>query len=173
MPKMSEPLSVTAPPAATAGKSIMLPLLSAAKCVTGFGTCMAFGTVVSVQVVAVAHAKYRPWVTVSQLPQSNSNGPMPRMPLAPKLATVSSAVPVPEQAAGTVVNRESPITWTGTDFAVSPAICTSARATGHQLKPSTNYAHWTRELPLARVSTGSVTVSTGAKRRSPYEPVYT
>ena len=87
------------------------------------------GTVVSVQLVA--QAKYRPWVTVSQSPQSSSKGPIPRMPLAPKVDTVSSSVPpVPEHSAGMLVKRESPITCTGKQCAVSPAICKVRRHNG-------------------------------------------
>ena len=90
------------------------------------------------------------------------------MPLAPKVDTVSSSVPpVLEQSAGMLVKRESPITCTGRECAVSPAICMSAVTTGPQLKPSTNCVHSARELPFANVSIGSVSVKTGAKMRRP------
>ena len=60
---------------------------------------------------------------------------MPKMPLAPNCATVSSAIGTVEfeQSAGTGGERLSPISCTGTECADSPEICTSTRDTGPQL----------------------------------------
>ena len=50
MPKMSDPVTLVAPLAATLdGRSMIVPLLSVANRVTGFGTWLASGTVVAEQ----------------------------------------------------------------------------------------------------------------------------
>ena len=56
MPKINEPLTVAAPAAATEGSVMMVPLLSVANRVTGFGTWLASGTVVPAQFDSVVHA---------------------------------------------------------------------------------------------------------------------
>jgi hypothetical protein len=56
MPKINEPVSVVVPALGALGSVMMLPLLSVANKVTGFGTWLASGTVVAVQFDSVLHA---------------------------------------------------------------------------------------------------------------------
>ena len=52
MPKMSEPVTVAAPPAGTLGSTMMVPLLSVAKSGTGFSTWLVSGAPMGLQAVA-------------------------------------------------------------------------------------------------------------------------
>ena len=166
-PKMGDPATVAAPCAATLGS------WRSRRCVGGeqgdriwhlaqSDTAVGWQSV-ELQVVIISIVT----VLTQPAPQSCANRPTPKMPLAPNAATVSSSVPVPEQAAGMFVKFGSPMTCTGTECAVSPEICTSAKATGPQLYPSTNCVHSTSESLFVRVCTGKVKVSTGASMRSP------
>ena len=53
IPKMSDPVTPLAPPAATAGNTMIVPLLSVANCDTGFKTWLVSGTPIEVQAVDV------------------------------------------------------------------------------------------------------------------------
>ena len=66
-------------------------------------------------------------------PQSATIWLMPMRPLEPKVASVSSAIPVLEQPAGTDEKAGSPMMWMGILAATSPAIFTSAVRTDPQV----------------------------------------
>src|SRR5208282_4836813 len=88
-------------------------------------------------------------------PQSCRKEPTPSTPLAPKSSTVSCAAPWLPQLAGTVGNAGSPISWIGTDSAISPPSLTSASLTLPQLKPETKVTHSANGPPI--VCCGSAT----------------
>jgi hypothetical protein len=68
------------------------------------------------------------------VPQSVAVVPTPKMPLAPNVMTVSSELLlVAAHGAGTAAKLVSPMTWIGSDAALSPEIVTSASASGPQL----------------------------------------
>src|SRR5580658_10657130 len=93
------------------------------------------------------------------------NGPTPRMPLAPKVATVFSGVPGQIVVEGVVPpTLAAPITCTLTAAAFSPetGIARSALLTEPQLEPSANCRHSASGLPSAApvsVTAGRVIVS--------------
>src|SRR5690242_18332421 len=96
------------------------------------------------------------------------------MPLAPSLATVSFSVrPLLVQEDGGEGNEDCPRICTGTAAAFSPAICTSAVATGPQLNELVNCAHSPTGDPSPAVSPGSDRLSCEASMRRPEEPVST
>jgi hypothetical protein len=108
-------------------------------------------------------------------PQSWRNTPTPNIPLAPNACTVSFSGPVREHVTGTTAKPGSPITWTGSRLACSPAIFRSASLTGPQVLPSAKWAHSATGMPLASVCCGSESdaARTGDMIRSPTEPVST
>ena len=55
MPKITVPVTLTAPACATAGSVMMVPLLSLAKAATGFGNCSKGATADEVRAMMVAH----------------------------------------------------------------------------------------------------------------------
>src|SRR5215467_8378882 len=133
MPKTRAPVAVAAPLAPTAGSSRITPLLSVAKCATGFCTCWARLTKAGTQPEA-GQLKYVPKggapPETHAGPQSSENKPTPRIPFAPRLARLLSLTPPEEQLAGIAVKAASPSRFTGMLLAVSDEIVTSAIRTG-------------------------------------------
>src|SRR5262245_53022034 len=79
----------------------------------------------------------------------------PRMPFAPRSASVFSGDPVFEQPEGTEEKAGAPITWIGVLLACSPASVMSAICTGPQVKPSANCPHSATGTPLPPVCCGN------------------
>src|SRR5665213_669163 len=107
-------------------------------------------------------------------PQSWANEPTPSTPLAPRLSTLLSAVPLLQLVGADGRLLLSSRILIGTLLAFSPPMITSAIATGPQVKPSANGRHSSIALPDGSVCMGSASLpTTDAMRRKPTEPVST
>src|SRR5579863_8832978 len=96
------------------------------------------------------------------------------MPLAPRFVAVLSSNPPVLQPDGAAGKPPAPISCKGTDFAFSPASCTSAVTTGPQAKElSAKSTQLPTRFPLASVNSGRRTLTSEASRRKPTEPVST
>src|SRR5882757_8384527 len=98
---------------------------------------------------------------------------MPSSPLAPICAMEFSPSPALLQLLGAVAGTVlSPMTWIGTEAAVSPPIWTSAVRTAPQIYEDTNCSQSATALPLCCLA-GRDAVNVDANRRSPDDPVST